>query len=201
MTGQGRRAVGGSGAEPPIALSSEQPRRRMASRCTCNCRAMVPTRHFSTVCRRRICATRSGAMVMAPSPLKAVAQEARTHRCALAGVAAATGPARDAGGRWRGDAGLWRGNGCRAVGCDRAGDAGGGAVVCPCRQRSRSHPQPGTLVRHVLWVDPCSDDGITGRTTLAPTPRALRVADAATPGALVALCACLRACWRQARPQ
>ena len=40
--------------------------RRTASRCTCSWRAMVPTRHFSTVCRRRICATRSGAMVMAP---------------------------------------------------------------------------------------------------------------------------------------
>lgn len=29
--------------------------RRTASRCTCNCRVIVPTRRFSTVCIRRIC--------------------------------------------------------------------------------------------------------------------------------------------------
>ena len=66
--------------------------RRTASRCTCSCRAMVPTRHFSTVCRRRICATRSGAMVMAPPLRHAVTHEAQTQRRGLSLAAAAAAP-------------------------------------------------------------------------------------------------------------
>jgi len=68
------------------------------------------------------------------------------------------------------------------------GNCDAGTVVCPCRQWSRGHRQPGTLVRHVMCVDTCSADGATGSTALAPTTRALRVRDATAPGALVALC-------------
>jgi hypothetical protein len=88
--------------------------RRTVSRCTCNCRAMVPTRHFSTACRRRICATRSGAMVMAPPwthRARAMAQEALAHQAGLRPGTAPASPGRDGGERGGGGRQGHRGGG------------------------------------------------------------------------------------------
>lgn len=154
--------------------------RRTASRCTCSCRAMVPTRHFSTVCRRRICATRSGAMVIAPPRRQAVAHEAQTQRRGLSLAAAAAGPA---GG---GDGELRRRAVRDGVG-GRVSKFDGSAVVCPCHQWSPGHPRPGTLVRHVMGGVACTIGSITGSAALAPAPGPPCVSDATAPRALVAL--------------
>lgn len=53
---------------------------------------MVPTRHFSTVCRRTICATRSGASVMTAPQRQAVPHEAQAQRWRLWGAAASAPP-------------------------------------------------------------------------------------------------------------
>ena len=162
--------------------------RRTASRCTCSCRAMVPTRHFSTVCRRRICATRSGAMVMA-SPLRhAVTHEAQTQRRGLSLAAAAAGPT----GGQRGERGS-RGEFLRcAVRRDVGGSVGrydGGAVVCPCHQWSSGHPRSGTLVRHVMCVVAPAGErqhGVGASAASAarePCGRATSAGSAARPGA------------------
>ena len=60
--------------------------------------------------------------------------------------------------------------------------------MCPCHQWSRAHPLLGTLVRHVMCIDACSNGCVTGRTALAPTTRALCMRHAPSPGSLVALC-------------
>ena len=165
--------------------------RRTTSRCTCSCRAMVPTRHFSTACSRRICATMSGAMVMAPARVrraKAMAQEALAHPRGLwLGTAPAQPRRRGRGGgdRVGGRADRWR---IRGLG-------GPGGVVCACEQWSRRHPGRATLVRHVV-LDVTTTDITTDITTftsriaaLAPAPRPLSVGKPAAPRPLVSACA------------
>ena len=171
--------LGEDGTGAPSLIGWPASTRRTASRCTCNCRAMVPTRHFSTVCRRRIRATRSGAMVMAAPYRQAVTQEALAQCRGLQGAAAAAGPAGPGDGFLRG-----------AVRQDALGGVDkldACAVVCPCHQWSRRHPRLGTLVRHVMCVAPLAAVGGTDNRALAPATRAVCVRDAAAPRALVAL--------------
>ena len=145
--------------------------RRTASRWTCNCRAMIPTRHFSTACRRRICATRSGASVMAPPRwhhgAQAVAQEALAHPKTERRGASAARSCKLGGFGVRHRRGIVR----RRVRDDD------GSVQGPCEQWSIGRGDRTTLVRHVL----CSVD-------MAPTPVAgpRRVRQAAAPRALIA---------------
>jgi hypothetical protein len=152
---------------------------------------MVPTRHFSTVCRRRICAARSGAMVMTPPLPQAVTQEAQPQCRRLPLAAAAAGPT----GGGRGDSGSGGGGGflrC-ARRCDDGSHVGrcdGSAVVCACPQWSAGPHRSGTLMRHVVGTAVrlrVQDRASLASPALTPTLRALGVGDAATPGALVAL--------------
>ena len=161
--------------------------RRTTSRCTCSCRAMVPTRHFSTACIRRICATRSGAMVMAPdwacrvyAKTWAMTQEALAHPGGLQPGTARAQPGRGGGGgRGRGGD---RGGGRRICGLGRRG-----GVVCPYGQWSRSHPGWATLVRHVLLKATTAITAITTVTaTPTPAPRPFRMGKPAAPRPLVA---------------
>ena len=178
----GRKGDGGT-ACPPAAST-----RRTVSRCTCSCRAMVPTRHFSAARRRRIRATRSGAMVMAPPwarGARAMAHEALAHPAGQLRRAAPTQPGR--GGR---------GGGGHGPGSNRGGGRGvrrfgrRGGVVCPCGQWSRSGHWRATLVRHVLLKTiTAAIATLTASTaTLAPAPRPFGVHKPAAPRALVSTC-------------
>jgi hypothetical protein len=51
-----------------------------------------------------------------------------------------------------------------------------------------------------MCVDTCSANGVTGRTALAPTTRALRMGDAPVLEALVALCGQLAGLERRPTP-
>ncbi len=187
------RSNDGCTAWPPAAST-----RRTVSRCACSCLAMVPTRHFSAACSRRIRAIRSGAMVMAPPWTRgapAMAQEALAHPAGLRPGTAPAQPWCGGGGGGRGRGGD-RGSGHRVGGrrVRRLGPRGG--VVCPCGQWSRSHPGRATLVRHVLLKTTAAVIATLTASTaaVAPPPRPLRVGKPPAPRPLVSTCALAPSC-------